>query len=69
MQQFESAFVQEVLDKANEEHEFSVQKAKKDVVVLKSRFENLDLLFKRVNGVERFGKQRVRIVLAVVADI
>ena len=48
LQQFESAFVQEVLDKANEEHEFSVQKAKKDVVVLKSRFENLDLLFKRL---------------------
>ena len=48
LQQFESAFVQEVLDKANEEHKFSVQKAKKDVVVLKARFGNLDLLFKRL---------------------
>ena len=48
LQQFEREFVREQLDKANEEHKISVQKAKKDVVVLKARFGNLDLLFKRL---------------------
>lgn len=48
LQQFEREFVREQLDKANEEHEIAVQNAKKDVITLKARCKNLDLLFKRL---------------------
>ena len=48
IQQFEDAFVREEIKKANEEHYEAVKKAKKDIVNLQARCDNLDELFKRL---------------------
>lgn len=48
IQQFEDAFVREEIKKANEEHFEAVKKAKKDIVNLQARCNNLDELFKRL---------------------
>ena len=48
IQQFEHTFVKMEIEKANEEHYEQVRKAKKDIVNLKVRNDNLDTLFKRL---------------------
>lgn len=48
IQQFEHTFVKMEIEKANEEHYEQVRKAKKDIVNLKARNDNLDTLFKRL---------------------
>ena len=48
IQQFEHTFVKKEIEKANEEHYEQVKKAKKDIVNLQSRNDNLDTLFKRL---------------------
>lgn len=48
IQQFEHTFVKMEIEKANEEHYEQVKKAKKDIVNLKVRNDNLDMLFKRL---------------------
>lgn len=48
IQQFEHTFVRMEIEKANEEHYEQVKRAKKDIVKLKARNDNLDMLFKRL---------------------
>lgn len=48
IQQFEHTFVKKEIEKANEEHYEKVKKAKKDIVNLQMRNDNLDMLFKRL---------------------
>ncbi len=48
VQQFETAFVKREMEKANLKHQTSVEKAKLDIVTLKRRDEDLDVLFKRI---------------------
>lgn len=48
IQQFEHTFVKMEIEKANEEHYEQVRKAKKDIVNLQIRNDNLDTLFKRL---------------------
>lgn len=48
IQQFEHTFVKKEIEKANEEHYEQVRKAKKDIVNLQTRNDNLDTLFKRL---------------------
>ncbi len=48
IQQFEHTFVKMEIEKANEEHYEQVRKAKKDIVNLQTRNDNLDTLFKRL---------------------
>lgn len=48
IQQFEHTFVKKEIEKANEEHYEQVRKAKKDIVNLQARNDNLDTLFKRL---------------------
>lgn len=48
VQQFEDAFVDKEIENANAEHFAAVKKAKKDIVSLKARCDNLDELFKRL---------------------
>lgn len=48
VQQFETAFVKREMEKANVKHQTSVEKAKLDIVTLKRRDEDLDVLFKRI---------------------
>ena len=45
---FEDAFVRKEIEKANAEHIEAVKKAKKDIVNLQTRCDNLDELFKRL---------------------
>lgn len=47
IQQFEESFVRREVEKANEEHYAAVEKAKADIVTLKRRDEDLNVLFKR----------------------
>ena len=48
VQQFEEAFVCRELEKADRERQISVDNAKKDIVSLKRRDEELDIIFKRI---------------------
>ena len=48
IQQFEHTFVKKEIEKANDEHYEQVKKAKKDIVNLQARNDNLDMLFKRL---------------------
>lgn len=48
IQQFEHTFVKKEIEKANEKHYDQVRKAKKDIVSLQTRNDNLDTLFKRL---------------------
>lgn len=48
IQQFEHTFVKKEIEKANEEHYEQVRKAKKDIVNLQTRNDNLDTIFKRL---------------------
>ena len=48
VQQFETAFVKREMEKATVKHQTSVEKAKLDIVTLKRRDEDLDVLFKRI---------------------
>jgi len=48
IQQFEHTFVKKEIEKANEEHYEQVKRAKKDIVNLQTRNDNLDTLFKRL---------------------
>ncbi len=48
IQQFEHTFVKKEIEKANEEYYEQVRKAKKDIVNLQTRNDNLDTLFKRL---------------------
>ncbi len=48
IQQFENVFVKKEIEKANAEHFAAVMKAKKDIVNLQARCDNLDELFKRL---------------------
>ena len=48
VQQFEEAFVDKEIEKANAKHFEAVKKAKKDIVNLQTRCDNLDELFKRL---------------------
>ena len=48
IQQFEHTFVKKEIEKANEEHYEQVRKAKKDILNLQTRNDNLDTLFKRL---------------------
>lgn len=48
IQQFEHTFVKMEIEKANEEHYEQVRKAKKDIVNLQARNDNLNTLFKRL---------------------
>ena len=48
VQQFETAFVKREMEKANLKRQTSVEKAKLDIVTLKRRDEDLDVLFKRI---------------------
>ncbi len=48
VQQFETAFVKREMEKANAKYQTSVEKAKLDIVTLKRRDEDLDVLFKRI---------------------
>lgn len=48
IQQFEHTFVKKEIEKANEEHYDQVKRAKKDIVNLQARNDNLDMLFKRL---------------------
>lgn len=48
IQQFESVFVKEEMQKSRAEQEEAVERAKVDIVTLKRRDEDLDILFKRI---------------------
>ncbi len=48
IQQFEASFVKKEREKADMQHRMSVDKAKVDIVTLKRRDEDLDILFKRI---------------------
>ncbi len=48
IQQFESVFVKEEMQKSRVEQEEAVERAKVDIVTLKQRDEDLDILFKRI---------------------
>lgn len=48
IQQFEASFVRRELEKANEQHALSVEKAKAETVTLQQRDKDLDALFKRL---------------------
>lgn len=48
IQQFEASFVKKDMEKANAERKLSIKKAKIDIVTLKRRDEDLDMLFKRI---------------------
>lgn len=48
IQQFEHTFVKKEIEKANEKHYDQVRKAKKDIINLQTRNDNLDTLFKRL---------------------
>lgn len=48
VQQFEATFVKKELEKADEQHKMSVEKARVDIVTLKRRDEDVDTLFKRI---------------------
>ncbi len=48
VQQFETTFVKREMEKADLKHQTSVEKAKVDIVTLKRRDEDLDVLFKRI---------------------
>lgn len=48
IQQFESTFVKEEMEKANAERAISIEKAKVDIITLKRRDEDIDTLFKRI---------------------
>ena len=48
VQQFETAFVKREMEKSNLNRQTSVEKAKLDIVTLKRRDEDLDVLFKRI---------------------
>ena len=48
LQQFEAGFVRQALDKADREHQVAVEKARVDIVTLKRRDEDLDVLFRRI---------------------
>lgn len=48
VQMFEETFVDKEIEKANDEHFAAVRKAKKDIVNLQARCDNLDELFKRL---------------------
>lgn len=48
IQQFEHTFVKKEIEKANEKHYDQVRKAKKDIINLQARNDNLDILFKRL---------------------
>ncbi len=48
VQQFETSFVKREMEKANLKRQSSVEKAKLDVVTLKRRDEDLDVLLKRI---------------------
>ena len=48
IQQFENVFVKQEIEKANEEHFEAVKKAKKDIINLRARCDNLDELFKKL---------------------
>ena len=48
VQQFETAFVKREMEKVNLKRQTSVEKAKLDIVTLKRRDEDLDVLFKRI---------------------
>ena len=48
VQQFETSFVKREMEKANLKRQSSVEKAKLDIVTLKRRDEDLDVLFKRI---------------------
>ena len=48
IQQFEHTFVKKEIEKANGEHYEQVRKAKKDILNLQTRNDNLDTLFKRL---------------------
>lgn len=48
IQQFESVFVKEEMQKSRAEQEETVERAKVDIVTLKRRDEDLDILFKRI---------------------
>ena len=48
IQQFEASFVRKEREKADVQHRMSVDKAKVDIVTLKRRDEDLDILFKRI---------------------
>ena len=48
IQQFESVFVKKEMQKSRAEQEEAVERAKVDIVMLKRRDEDLDILFKRI---------------------
>lgn len=48
IQQFEATFVKKEREKADMQHRMSPDKAKVDIVTLKRRDEDLDILFKRI---------------------
>lgn len=48
IQQFESVFVKKEMQKSRAEQEEAVERAKVDIVTLKRRDEDLDILFKRI---------------------
>ena len=48
VQQFKTAFVKREMEKANLKRQTSMEKAKLDIVTLKRRDEDLDVLFKRI---------------------
>jgi hypothetical protein len=47
VQQFEETFVRREIEKADKERQITVENAKKEIVVLKRRDEELDRIFKR----------------------
>ena len=47
VQQFEETFVRREIEKADKERQITVESAKKEIVVLKRRDEELDRIFKR----------------------
>ena len=48
IQQFEGTFVKKEKEKAELQHQMSLDKAKVDIVTLRRRDEDLDTLFKRI---------------------
>ena len=48
IQQFEAIFIKKEREKADMQHRMSADKAKVDIVTLKGRDEDLDILFKRI---------------------
>jgi len=48
IQQFEAIFIKKEREKADMQHRMSADKAKVDIVTLKRRDEDLDILFKRI---------------------